>query len=55
VWPLLELVTLCKQHNALVLVDAAHAPGQMALQVEKMAGAGMDFFLGQFQTTQRPL
>ena len=45
-WPLTELMTLCKQHNALVLVDGAHSPGQVPINLEELGNTGMDFFTG---------
>jgi aspartate aminotransferase-like enzyme len=46
-FPLTELIALCKQHNALVLVDGAHAPGQVPLNLEAMGNSGVDFFIGE--------
>ena len=42
-FPMAELIALCKEFNKLVLVDGAHAPGQVPLQLETL---GADFFTG---------
>ena len=41
--PLKRLTEVCRKHNVLVLVDGAHAPGQIPLDLEKL---GADFFVG---------
>ena len=43
-YPVKELVDLCHQHNVAVLVDGAHAPGQVPLNLEEL---GADFFVGK--------
>ena len=43
-YPVKELVDLCHQHNVAVLVDGAHAPGQVPLNLEEL---GADFFIGK--------
>jgi len=42
-YPVKELVDLCHQHNVAVLVDGAHAPGHVPLNLEEL---GADFFVG---------
>lgn len=41
--PIKKLSEVCHKHNALVLIDGAHAPGQIPLDLERL---GADFFLG---------
>ena len=42
--PVKELISVCRRHGAMVLVDGAHAPGQIDLDLENL---GADFFAGQ--------
>ena len=42
--PVSELVSLCHKHNVSVLIDGAHAPGQVELNLEEL---GADFFVGK--------
>jgi len=41
--PVKELVTVCRRHNVMVLVDGAHTPGHIQLDLEHL---GADFFTG---------
>lgn len=43
-YPVKELIDLCHQYNVAVVVDGAHAPGQVPLNLEKL---GADFFVGK--------
>ena len=42
--PIKKLTEVCHKHNALVLIDGAHAPGQIPLDLERL---GADFFVGK--------
>ena len=42
--PIKKLSEVCHKHNALVLIDGAHAPGQIPLDLERI---GADFFVGE--------
>ena len=46
-YPVKELVDLCHQYNVAVLIDGAHAPGQVPLNLEEL---GADFFVGKVLT-----
>lgn len=41
--PLQELIDLCHLHDVIVVVDGAHAPGQLQLRVEEY---GADYYVG---------
>jgi len=41
--PVKELIAVCRRHNVMVLVDGAHTPGQIQLDLENL---GADFFTG---------
>ena len=41
--PVKRLAALCHEHGVLVLIDGAHAPGQMAVDVKDV---GADFYVG---------
>jgi len=43
VWPVKDIVAAARQHGALVLVDGAHAPGQLELDVPAL---GADWYTG---------
>ena len=43
VWPVAELVALARAHRAQVLIDGAHAPGQLELDVPAL---GADWYVG---------
>ena len=45
-YPLAELITVCKQYDVLVCIDGAHAPGQVNLNLEELGLLGMDFYVG---------
>jgi hypothetical protein len=47
VYPVAELIKVCKKHNVMVMVDGAHTPGQVALNLEELGQLGMDFFAGK--------
>ena len=42
-FPIKELIELCKSKNVITLVDGAHSPGQVPLDVENM---GCDYYSG---------
>ena len=42
--PVKKLTEVCHKHNVLVLVDGTHAPGQIPLDLNKLAA---DFFVGK--------
>ena len=44
--PILELVKLCQERGVLVLLDGAHGPGQVPLNLEELGQSGVDFFAG---------
>lgn len=44
--PVAALAAVCKAHGALVLVDGAHALGQIPVDVRALAAHGVDFWLG---------
>ncbi|XP_064616891.1 uncharacterized protein LOC135480892 [Liolophura sinensis] len=41
--PVKRLIEVCRRHQVLVMVDGAHAPGHLAINVEEL---GADFFTG---------
>ena len=43
IFPIKELVALCHRYGARVMVDGAHAPGQLPLNVEEV---GADWYTG---------
>jgi selenocysteine lyase/cysteine desulfurase len=42
--PVRKLIQVCHQYNVMVLVDGAHAPGQVPLELESL---NADFFVGR--------
>ena len=48
--PLMDLVRECKKHDVTVVVDGAHAPGQLELNLEQMGENGVDCFIGELST-----
>jgi len=44
--PFKKLTEVCHKYNVLVLVDGAHAPGQIPLDLDRL---GADFFVGKLQ------
>ena len=44
IMPIEKLVKICKKHGILTLIDGAHAPGQLALEIEKIDA---DFYAGR--------
>ena len=45
--PYMELTKLCRERGVLVLLDGAHGPGQVALNLEELGQGGVDFFTGK--------
>ena len=45
--PFKRLTEVCHKHNVLVLIDGAHTPGQIPLDLERL---GADFFVGMLFT-----
>lgn len=43
--PVEDLVKICKKHDVLTLIDGAHAPGQLPLEIMKI---GADFYGGLY-------
>jgi len=41
--PVKKLIQVCRQHNVMVLVDGAHSPGQVMLNLENLDA---DFYVG---------
>lgn len=46
-FPIKELTAMCKEKGATVVVDGAHGPGQVALDLEELGANGVDCFVGQ--------
>jgi len=46
--PVKELISVCRRHNVMVLVDGAHTPGHIQLDLEHL---GADFFAGYYVLT----
>jgi isopenicillin-N epimerase len=44
--PLDQLLPLARSHGARVIVDGAHGPGSVPLELDKWAAAGMDAYVG---------
>ena len=42
--PVKELIEVCRKHGVWTLIDGAHIPGQLRLNLEEL---GADFFAGQ--------
>ena len=47
VMPITELTDLCRERGVLVLLDGAHTPGQVPLNMEELGQSGVDFFTGR--------
>ena len=47
VLPFAELVALCREHGVLSVMDGAHAPGQLPINLEQL---NADFFAGKHST-----
>jgi isopenicillin-N epimerase len=45
VFPIQELVEVCKEHNIQVMIDGAHTPGMVDINLNKL---GADWFTGNF-------
>lgn len=45
VMPIHRLIALCREHNVLSMIDGAHAPGQLPLNLEEI---NADFYTGNF-------
>ena len=45
-FPIIDFIKVCKKHNVLIMIDGAHAPGQVPLNLEELGLLGMDFFVG---------
>ena len=43
--PIDDLIKVCRKHDVLVLVDGAHTPGQVQLNLEQL---GADFYVGWY-------
>lgn len=43
--PIKELIAVCKKHNVMSMVDGAHVPGQIQINLEEL---GADFFAGMW-------
>ena len=41
--PVRELIAVCRKHGVLSLIDGAHTPGQVQLNLEEL---GADFYAG---------
>jgi isopenicillin-N epimerase len=46
--PVERLIAVCKKFGALVMVDGAHAPGQIPLNLNQLVALGADFYTGTF-------
>ena len=44
--PLAEVVPLCRERGVHVLVDGAHAPGMLALELDALGDMGVDWYVG---------
>lgn len=44
VMPIRRLIALCQEHNVLSMIDGAHAPGQLPLNLEEI---NADFYTGK--------
>ena len=42
--PVKKLIQVCRQHNVMVLIDGAHSPGQIQLDLDSLDA---DFFVGK--------
>ena len=47
-FPIRELTAVCKEFGAMVLIDGAHSPGQVEVNLEEMGAYGVDFYVGNF-------
>ena len=45
-FPIAEIVSVCKQHDVLVMLDGANSPGQVPVNLEKLSEMGVDFYTG---------
>ena len=45
VFPIETLIELCKKHNVMTLIDGAHAPGQIKLNLRDLQA---DFYVGEW-------
>ena len=46
--PIRRLIALCQEHNVLSMIDGAHAPGQLPLNLEEI---NADFYTGEINFT----
>jgi len=46
--PVKELIGVCRRHDVMILVDGAHTPGHLQLDLDKL---GAHFFSGYFVST----
>ena len=48
--PIKAIAEVCRQNNVISVVDGAHAPGQLELQVESF---GVDVYIGELGCIQK--
>ena len=47
-YPIEEIAALCREYGVMLLVDGAHAPGQLDINLEELGERGVDFYIGRF-------
>lgn len=45
--PVQQLTVIAKRKQALVVIDGAHAPGVLDLDMRALSGAGVDVYTGE--------